>query len=125
MRVAVTNQKGGVGKTTTAINLAASMARLGRRILLVDLDPQANASTGVGVDHRQVEVSIYDCLVGDRAPQSVIRKTEYAGLDLLPSSIDLAGAELELVSAIARETKLRRVLEQVKEYDAIFIDCPP
>ena len=125
MRVAITNQKGGVGKTTTAINLAAAVGRIGRRVLLVDLDPQANASTGVGVDHRQVERSIYDCLVEDVGPADVIQATGYQGLDLLPSSIDLAGAELELVSAIARETKLRRVLDQIEGYDVIFIDCPP
>ena len=125
MRVAVTNQKGGVGKTTTAINLAAALAQLGRRILLVDLDPQANATTGVGVEHRGVERSVYDCLLGSSSAEAVIRKTDYPNLDLIPSTIDLAGAELELVSAIARETKLRAALEQVRGYDVIFIDCPP
>jgi chromosome partitioning protein len=93
--------------------------------LLVDLDPQANATTGVGVEHRSVELSIYDCLVAGVAVERVIRKTEYANLDLIPSTIDLAGAELELVSAIARETKLRTILERLTGYDAIFIDCPP
>ncbi len=125
MRVAVTNQKGGVGKTTTAINLAAGLARLGRRILLVDLDPQANATTGVGVEHRGVDRSVYDCLLGSSSAEAVIRKTDYENLDLIPSTIDLAGAELELVSAIARETKLRTALEKVRGYDVIFIDCPP
>jgi chromosome partitioning protein len=98
---------------------------MGRRVLLVDLDPQANATTGVGVEHRGVERSIYDCLVGSSDAQSIVRKTEYANLELIPSTIDLAGAELELVSAIARETKLKRVLERLVGYDVIFVDCPP
>jgi len=123
--VAITNQKGGVGKTTTAVNLGAGLARLGRRVLLIDLDPQANATTGVGIDHRSVEQSLYDCLIEDVDPNLVRRKTAYEGLDLIPSSIDLAGAELELVAAIARETKLRRVIDRVAAYDVVLIDCPP
>jgi chromosome partitioning protein len=123
--VAITNQKGGVGKTTTTVNLGAGLARLGRRVLLVDLDPQANATTGVGVDHRSVERSLYDCLIEDVDPNLVRRTTAYSGLDLIPSTIDLAGAELELVSAIARETKLRRVLDRIGGYDVVLIDCPP
>ena len=125
MRVAVANQKGGVGKTTTAVNLAAALAGLGRRILLVDLDPQANATTGVGIDHRSLERTIYDCLVAGDDPVEVTQRTTFENLDVLPSTIDLAGAELELVSAIARETKLRNVLQRLTGYDVIFIDCPP
>ncbi len=125
MRFAIANQKGGVGKTTTAINLAAALAALGRRVLLVDLDPQANATTGVGIEHRELERTVYDSLVGDTPPRSVIKQTGYVNLDILPSTIDLAGAELELVSAIARETKLRRVLDEAGSYDVVFIDCPP
>ena len=125
MRVAIANQKGGVGKTTTAINLAAGLAKLGRRVLLVDLDPQANATTGVGVEHRGIERSVYDVLVGGVDARAVVRKTEYANLELIPATIDLAGAELELVSAIARETKLRVALERLYGYDVIFVDCPP
>jgi chromosome partitioning protein len=125
LTVAITNQKGGVGKTTTAVNLSAGLARLGRHILLVDLDPQANATTGVGIDHRSVERSLYDCLIDEVDPSAVKVSTAYPGLDLLPSTIDLAGAELELVAAIARETKLRRVIEHVGGYDAVIIDCPP
>ncbi len=125
MRFAVANQKGGVGKTTTAINLAAALASLGRRVLLADLDPQANATTGVGIDHRALQSTVYDCLVGGMEPRSVVTHTDYPNLDILPSTIDLAGAELELVSAIARETKLRGVLDQLPGYDVIFIDCPP
>ena len=126
MRFAVTNQKGGVGKTTTSVNLAAALAKRGRNVLLVDLDPQANATTGVGVEHRSLERTVYDCLVGDADPRSVVRATDYDNLYLMPSTIDLAGAELELVSAIARETKLRNVLQRLDaDHEVILIDCPP
>jgi len=126
MKVAIVNQKGGVGKTTTAVNLATALANAGHAILLVDLDPQANATTGLGIEHRELDVSVYDVLIDGRPPDEAIISTRYPGLDLIPSSIDLAGAELELVPAFSRESKLRVALESLeKPYEAIFIDCPP
>ena len=124
--VAVANQKGGVGKSTTAVNIGAYLALAGARVLVVDLDPQGNASTGLGLDHREIEPSLYDVLTGDAPPATAIRATGVADLHILPSTIDLAGAEVELVSAMSRETRLRRALESVDhEYDTILIDCPP
>ncbi len=124
--VAVANQKGGVGKTTTAINLAASVASRGHRVLLVDFDPQGNASSGVGYPRDRVEQSIYDALVGDATVAEVIRPTEITTLFLAPATTDLVGAEIELISADRRERVLADALAPViAEYDYIVIDCPP
>jgi len=120
------NQKGGVGKTTTTINLAAYMARLGQRVLVIDLDPQANATSCLGVDKNTVENGTYESLVDLNMPGSSILKNERLNLSLLPSSPALAGAEVELVDELARESRLKRALEeQDGRYDYILIDCPP
>jgi chromosome partitioning protein len=123
--LSLTNQKGGVGKTTTAVNLGACLAEAGARVLLVDLDPQGNASTGVGVDRGRVTAGSYEVLLGSE-PGPAIRDTGVSGLRILPSTIDLAGAEVELVAAFARETKLRNGLDPIRgEFDFVLIDSPP
>ncbi|HJT37253.1 MAG TPA: ParA family protein [Actinomycetota bacterium] len=125
MVLALTNQKGGVGKTTTAVNLGACLAEGGSRVLLVDLDPQGNATTGVGIDRASVKAGTYELLGGSGGAEAILA-TDVAGLDVLPSTIDLAGAEVELVSAFARETKLRQGLASIRsEYDFVLIDSPP
>ena len=123
--LAVTNQKGGVGKTTTSINLAASLALAGRRVLLIDLDPQGNATMGSGVDKRSIKASVYDVLLGTRS-LSEVRVKASGKYDLVPANRELAGAEIELVDLPERETRLKHALDEVEgQYDFILIDCPP
>jgi len=123
---AVANQKGGVGKTTTTVNLSACFAERGLRTLVVDLDPQANATTSLGLDPRQLDASIYEVLLQDVELDEIVEPTMIKGLHIAPSSLDLAGAEIELVPALSREGRLRRAISgAVGEYDIIMIDCPP
>ena len=125
-RMAVANQKGGVGKTTTAINLGAGLAELDYRTLIVDLDPQGNATTGVGVNPRNLDASMYDVIINEVPIENCIEATSFRNLFVAPASLDLAGAEIELVPAFSRELRLRRALDAVADdYDFVLIDCPP
>ncbi|GAF66348.1 ParA family protein [Alkalihalobacillus trypoxylicola] len=124
--IAVANQKGGVGKTTTSVNLSACLAYIGKKVLLVDIDPQGNATSGAGIEKGDVEECVYDMLVNDVDTKTVIKQTTVENLDMVPATIQLSGAEIELVSTISREVRLKRALASVaSDYDYIFIDCPP
>ena len=124
--IALANQKGGVGKTTSAINIAASLAVLEYRTLLVDADPQANSTSGIGFDPRTIKASIYECIINEIDPSEAIQNTDTPNLDLLPAHIDLVGAEIEMINSVDREYKMKAVLDKIRDrYDFIIVDCSP
>ena len=123
--IAVANQKGGVGKTTTSVNLSAAFAEMGKRVLLIDCDPQGNATSGLGIEKDGLELSIYDALINDTPMEEIILQTQF-GLDMVPSVMDLAGAEVELVNLDDKQYRLKKAVELIKDkYDYILVDCPP
>lgn len=125
-RIAIANQKGGVGKTTTVVNLGAALAAAGHSVLVIDLDPQANATTALGLDPRSLDTTVYEVLIQDAPVEDVIVSTGFRNLFCVPAKLDLAGAEVELVSMLARETKLREALKAVQDdYEFLLVDCPP
>lgn len=124
--IAIANQKGGVGKTTTAVNLSACLGKAGKKTLIIDIDPQGNTTSGLGINPRDLELSVYDCLINDVPMKDTILKTEFDNLYIVPSNIDLAGAELELVMKENREFRLKNAINEIKDYfDFVLIDCPP
>lgn len=124
--IAIVNQKGGVGKTTTCVNLASAVSKLGKKVLAIDMDPQGNLTSGFGIDKKELEMTVYDVLINNVDIDDVITRYSDNDLYILPSNVDLAGAEIELVSMIAREYRLKKGIEKIKDrYDFIFIDCPP
>lgn len=124
--IAIANQKGGVGKTTTSVNLSACLAHLGKKVLLIDTDPQGNATSGVGVNKGDVQQCIYDILIDDVDINDVVLPTKVENLEVIPATISLAGAEIELVSTISREVRMKHAIQKIKEdYDYVIIDCPP
>jgi chromosome partitioning protein len=124
--IAIANQKGGVGKTTSSVNLGASLATLGKKVLLIDIDPQGNTTSGIGINKADVEYCIYDVLINDINPSDAVLNTEVEGLNIIPATIQLAGAEIELVPTISREIRLKKAIQIIKEqYDYILVDCPP
>ena len=124
--ICIANQKGGVGKTTTAVNLSACVAQLGKRVLLIDIDPQGNTTSGLGVNKNKLEASVYDVLINDVDAEDAVLDTMIETLKLLPSRMELAGAEVELVNLLAREQRLKNAIAPIRDkYDYIFVDCPP